>query len=85
MLARLRAIEHRRYLVRATNTGISAIVDPTGRLVARTGLFEVASLVYPVAMLDQSTIYEALGDWPGYLAVIVLILAWVRRERRAGS
>ena len=34
-LAKLRAVEHRRYLVRATNNGVSAVVDPTGRVVAR--------------------------------------------------
>jgi apolipoprotein N-acyltransferase len=82
-LARLRAIEHRRYLVRATNTGISAVVDPTGRLVAQSGLFEVASLVHSVPMLQEPTLYEALGDWPGYLAVMGLVLLWVLRGRRA--
>src|SRR5262249_17854629 len=51
-LAELRAIEHRRWLVRATNTGVSAIVDPAGRIVARTGLLDRENLhgtVHPLA------------------------------------
>lgn len=82
-LSRFRAIEHRLYLVRATNTGISAIVDPAGRIVARTGLFEASNLTYPVRMLEGSTVYEKLGDWPAYLSAAVLILVFVRRRRGA--
>lgn len=81
-LARFRAIEHRRYLVRATNTGISAIVDPAGRIVAQSGLFEPATLIHPVHMLDETTIYAALGDWPGYVAATVLLWVYVRRRRQ---
>ena len=38
-LAQLRAVEHRRYLVRGTNSGVSAVVDPVGRVVAHSGTF----------------------------------------------
>lgn len=81
-LARLRAIETRRYLVRATNTGISAIVDPAGRILTRSGIFEPATLVAPVHMWSSATLYTVVGDWPGYLAVVALIaLVWVRRRQ----
>ena len=69
-LARLRAIEHRRWLVRATNSGISALVDPTGAVVARTGVLERASLRGTVHAMDGTTIYGTLGDWPGWLALL---------------
>jgi apolipoprotein N-acyltransferase len=81
-LARLRAIEHRRFLVRATNTGISAIVDPLGRIVGRTRLFEAETLRHDIRMLDDDTIYTTLGDWPGYLSAIGLVLVFVVRKRR---
>jgi len=81
-LARFRAIEHRRYLVRATNTGISAIVDPLGRVVEQTGTFEAAALTGQVHMLEQRTTYEILGDWPGYLSAIGLAVLQIRRRRR---
>ena len=86
-LARLRAIEHRRWLVRATNSGISAFVDPTGAVVARTGALERASLRGTVHAIDGTTIYGALGDWPGWLALLVvagvlLLKAPAARTRR---
>jgi apolipoprotein N-acyltransferase len=56
-VARLRAVEHRRYLVRATNSGISSVVDPVGRVVARTGLHVRESLRAEVRMLSVQTLY----------------------------
>lgn len=68
-LARLRAIEHRRWLVRATNSGISALVDPSGAVVARTGVLTRANLRGTVRAMTGGTLYGALGDWPGWLAL----------------
>ncbi len=77
-LARLRAVEQRRFLVRATNSGISAIVDPAGRLVARTGVLTRENLRGTVHALDEVTIYAWLGDWPGWLALLLVVVsvAW---------
>ncbi|HZR81434.1 MAG TPA: apolipoprotein N-acyltransferase [Candidatus Binatia bacterium] len=72
-LARLRAIEHRRYLVRATNSGVSAIVEPTGRISARTGVGARATLRASVRSLEGGTLYAAAGDWPGWLATLLVV------------
>jgi len=86
-LARLRAIEHRRWMVRATNSGISAIIDPAGRIVAETGVLTRANLRGVVHLLDGETVYGRLGDWPGWVAIVVvgltLIGPAVRRLRVA--
>ncbi|HTP65414.1 MAG TPA: apolipoprotein N-acyltransferase [Geobacteraceae bacterium] len=68
-LASFRAIEHRRPLVRATNTGISAFVDPVGRLAMRSGLWTREVLVDRVPMMQGRTVYARLGDWLGWLCV----------------
>ena len=81
-LARLRAVEHRRYLVRATNSGISAVVDPTGRVVVRTGLLTREHARATVRMLDGRSFYERWGDWPGALAALLAVLPFARRTRR---
>jgi apolipoprotein N-acyltransferase len=60
-VARLRAVEHRRYLVRATNSGISSVVDPLGRVIARTGQLSRENLRAQVRMLEGRTLFGRLG------------------------
>jgi apolipoprotein N-acyltransferase len=82
-MARMRAVEHRRFLVRATNSGISAVIDPRGRVVARSGLLTQENLRATVAWLDLPAPYTRLGDWPGWASLlIVLVLAWRRPRAR---
>ena len=59
--AAMRAIEEGRYLVRAANTGISGIVDPYGRVVAQTNLFERAALVGECEVPDGTDAVQP--DW----------------------
>jgi apolipoprotein N-acyltransferase len=81
-LAKLRAVEHHRYLVRATNSGVSGVVDPVGRVVTHSEVFERASLHAEVAMLEGHSLYESLGDWPGWLSVALIAwMAWRPRGR----
>lgn len=81
VLSKYRAIEHRRYLVRATNSGISAVIDPLGRVVTKSGLVERANLRADIRMLEQDTLYTIVGDWPGWLSFVAL--AWMLIRRRA--
>jgi len=39
MMARLRAVENRRYVIRAAATGISAVIDPYGRIISQLGIY----------------------------------------------
>ena len=83
MLATVRSIEHRRWLVRATSTGISAFVDATGRVLERIGRNLRGVSVRDVPMLQGTTVYEAVGDWPGWLALAVFAYTigklWMKR------
>ncbi len=69
-LAAMRAIEQGRYLARAANTGISGIVDPYGRIIARTALFETTSVVGEVRFLTERTLYARIGDLAGQVALL---------------
>lgn len=82
-LAIFRAVENRRYLVRAANTGISAVVDPVGRVVAQTPLNASALLVSRVGLGEGITWYTRWGDWFAYACVAGLLLAigYATRER----
>jgi apolipoprotein N-acyltransferase len=80
-LAQLRAVEHRRYLVRGTNSGVSAVIDPVGRIVARTGTFRPETISAPIHWLRAHTLYEAIGDWPwGLVSLVSTVFAFRRRR-----
>lgn len=82
-----RAIETRLYLVRAANTGISAIIDPKGEILSRTDTFERATLTGDTKIIDENTCYAAYGDAFVYLCAIALLIVTVlsmkRREKHA--
>lgn len=81
--ASMRAIEEGRYLARAANTGISGIVDPYGRVLARSNLFETTVLTGDVRLLSGLTVYGRIGDVLAYLCAAVTcaaaLAAWRRR------
>jgi apolipoprotein N-acyltransferase len=72
--AAMRAIENGRYLVRAANTGISGIVDPYGRVLSRSDIFQPAVLTGEARFLKTSTFYARHGDIVGYGSVVVSLL-----------
>ncbi|MEZ4547512.1 MAG: nitrilase-related carbon-nitrogen hydrolase [Thermodesulfobacteriota bacterium] len=58
-----RSIETRKYLLRSTNAGISAIIDPVGRVVAETPTFERMNLEGEVGLMNgANTLYTRIGD-----------------------
>lgn len=73
MMAKLRAIENRRFVLRAAGTGISAIIDPFGRVRHRLGLYRKGLIVDSVVPLHSLTLYTRLGDWLAYLCIAVTV------------
>jgi apolipoprotein N-acyltransferase len=84
-LAAMRAIEQGRYLARAANTGISGIVDPYGRVLVRTELFETAAVVGEAKFVQARTVYARIGDLVAYvsMALTLLALAVAYQRRKA--
>jgi apolipoprotein N-acyltransferase len=74
-MAVMRAIESRRYMVRAANTGISGIVDPYGRILHKSALFVPAKIVGDVQWIHEQTLYTRWGDVLIYFSMIVCALA----------
>ena len=81
-LASMRAIEQGRYLVRAANTGISGAVDPYGRVVEKSAIFEQTGLVVDVRFLQGRTVYSRIGDVAAYASLAITVLALVLFRRR---
>jgi len=84
-LAAFRAVENRRPLVRAANTGISGFVDAAGRSYGTTRIFEDALSIGRVAMPHERTFYTRHGDLFAIaclVGVALTLIAAVRRTRR---
>jgi apolipoprotein N-acyltransferase len=80
--AAMRAIENGRYLVRSANTGISGIVDPYGRVLAETPIFQSAVLVGEARFLRTSTFFSRHGDVLAYASVVATLVLLVAASRR---
>jgi apolipoprotein N-acyltransferase len=61
-LALWRAVENRRYLARVTNTGVTDVIDPAGRVTMRLPLFQPASVVAEVRKVRILSLYTRVGD-----------------------
>jgi apolipoprotein N-acyltransferase len=84
--ASVRAVENGKYLVRAANTGISGVVDPYGRTLLTTALFEEAAVTADVRLIQSRTIYSYAGDFVAWLGLLVCAwLAWPVRGRANGG
>lgn len=83
-LASMRAIEQGRYLARAANTGISGLVDPYGRPVVATRVFEEAVVTVEARFLQSRTLYARIGDAVAIASSIVTlaVITWLLGTRR---
>jgi apolipoprotein N-acyltransferase len=81
--AALRSIENGRYLARAANTGVSGFVDPYGRVMEKSALFEQRLLVQDVKFVRTRTIYTRIGDLVAWLSlaftIAALLVSWRMR------
>ena len=73
-LARMRAIETGRYLLRATNTGLTGIVSPDGAIKARAPLFTVTALTGEITPMGGMTPYARIGDTPILFFIVALLV-----------
>src|ERR1019366_4805897 len=81
-IARMRALEAGRYLVRAANDGITAVIGPAGQIVARLPQFQEAVLRAEVQPMAGLTPYAILGNYPvvGSASVLLAVAMWRRRR-----
>jgi apolipoprotein N-acyltransferase len=85
-IARMRALESRRYLLRAANDGVSAVIDPHGRVVQEAPEFTEAVLRGPVTPRQGVTPYLWLGNWLAIgLAGFILGAAFLKGLKKAGA
>jgi apolipoprotein N-acyltransferase len=83
--ARVSAIEEGLPLARAANTGISAVVDPVGRIVGSLPLASEGVLDAPLPRPVSAPVYARIGDAPTIIVILVALIVVVRRRLRANT
>ena len=78
-LARWRALETRRALVRSTNTGVTTVIDPAGRMSEPLPLFSEGVLTATVPLMETETLYVRYGDWFAWAMTLATVAAAARR------
>lgn len=83
LIARMRAVENRRFLIRATNDGITAVIDPAGRVIERLPPYRTVAAAVRYGRVHETTFYARHGDWFAWSCLIVgiglgLVNLWSR-------
>jgi apolipoprotein N-acyltransferase len=81
-MSRMRAVEDGRWVVDGAVSGISAFVDPSGRVTGQMGLFQTGILRGTIRSSDERTWYVRLGDWVPWLALAFVLAMIVLPKRR---
>jgi apolipoprotein N-acyltransferase len=84
-MARVRAAENRRWLLRDTNTGHTVSVDPYGRIVARLEPFQRGVLDAPYGFRSDTTLYTRWGDWVAWVSAAVALVMLLVAGRSQSS
>ena len=89
MMARVRAVENRRWLLRDTNNGFTVAVDPYGRFAAQLPTDIRGELDAPYNFRSDLTLYARFGDWFAWLCVLasisLLVIAIAQKRRSSGA
>jgi apolipoprotein N-acyltransferase len=87
-MVRMRAIENHRWLLRATNTGVTAAIDPYGRVVQQMPRHVRGALLARFNYIDDETFYTRHGDWIAWICAIFsasLVAGGLMRSRVSGA
>ena len=81
-MARMRSLESGRFLLRSTNTGITAIIDPAGQVIKQAPMFRRTALTGEITPLKGATPFVQ-GGWWGFLGfvVVMVLVSFLKRDR----
>jgi len=71
LLARMRAVENRRYLIRSTNDGITAVINPAGQIVQQLPRYKEVAAPMKYGVVESTTFYSEHGDWFAWGCLVI--------------
>jgi apolipoprotein N-acyltransferase len=84
-IVRMRAAENRRWILRATNDGVTAVIDPAGRVRQTLPLYTEATAVAPFSYVSETSLYTRFGNWFPILCAMFGALALIAEAALPGS
>jgi len=86
----MRAVESRRYLIRSTNDGITAVINPAGQIVQQLPMYQELAAQVRYGVVDGITFYARHGDWFAWSCLVIgvglgLYNVWFRRSAVGGQ
>ena len=85
-ISRMRALETARPMLRATNTGMTAFVDPKGKIIRQAPQFAVAAITAEIQPMQGETPYVMFGNYAIVLyALVILMIAAIRSRQKSES
>lgn len=73
LISAFRALENKKYLARAANSGVTCFISPTGVILDRADQYKQTDLKMQIPTINENTIYTIYGDWFVYLCVMVSV------------
>lgn len=73
LISAFRAIENKRYVARAANSGVTCFISPTGQILERAEQYKTSSIALTVPLINDVTVYSIFGDWLIYFALLVSV------------
>lgn len=73
LISAFRAIENKKYLARAANSGVTCFISPLGVILERAEQYEQTDLSLTIPIIENNTFYSIYGDWIVYLSVLLSI------------
>jgi apolipoprotein N-acyltransferase len=71
LLVRMRAVENRRFIIRSTNNGITAVLDPSGRITSRLPSYQQIGALMHYGAVESTTFYARHGDWFAWSCLVI--------------
>ena len=82
-MARMRALENSRYLVRGTNNGISAVIDHKGKVVSQGQQFTREIVIGSAQGMSGNTLFSTTGDWPVVILSLIIVMLISLRSKQS--